>query len=58
MRSIAAHGDAPERVSAIGGGITNVIYRCNFAAEHPTLLVRVFGPGSEALIDRQRELQV
>lgn len=52
-------GEEPEgvEVSEVGGGITNALYALR-APELPTVLVRIYGRNTEAVIDREAENQL
>lgn len=45
---------AEAEVDVIGGGITNALFRLQ-APERPPILVRIYGPKTEVVIDRERE---
>ena len=46
-------------VSVVSGGITNQLYRCSLATHpHAPVLVRIYGPRTELVIDRSKENEV
>jgi ethanolamine kinase len=49
-------------ITKISGGITNMLLKVELEGENgsqlPPVTVRVFGPNTDAVIDRDRELQV
>lgn len=44
-------------VSPIGGGLTNLLFKCSDAAGHK-VLIRLYGDNTERIIDREREAEV
>lgn len=46
-------------VSVVSGGITNQLYRCSLSSHsHAPVLVRIYGPRTELVIDRSKENEV
>ncbi|OBA21234.1 kinase-like protein [Metschnikowia bicuspidata var. bicuspidata NRRL YB-4993] len=46
---------APIKVKQLTGGITNMLLSCSHEATNETLLIRVYGQGTNLIIDRNRE---
>lgn len=42
-------------VKRLTGGITNMLLKCNYHPTNETVLMRVYGPGTNLIIDRHRE---
>lgn len=41
--------------SPSGGGITNILFKAQGPSEIPPVLVRIYGDGSDVLIDREKD---
>ncbi|EFJ10629.1 hypothetical protein SELMODRAFT_127783, partial [Selaginella moellendorffii] len=51
-------GDDDLAISEISGGITNLLLKVLDKKQNEAVTVRIFGPNTDAVIDRKRELQV